>query len=103
MKFNKIIVNISYTLIFLCISSCKKWVDEKGPDLGLTNKYCNIPDAVNYNWGFPGIADSLVCYYPADVFKGDFILHDSIFGTNDSFISAHSKQLHIEANGKERF
>lgn len=102
MKVYKITLSLGCLLVLLGTNSCDKWIDEKAPDIGLDKKYCNIPDAVNYNWNFPGIADSSVCYYPADVFKGDFILYDTIRGNNDSFISAQTRQLHIEADGKEK-
>lgn len=72
--------------------SCAKYKDPKGyTDPRLTNHYCNDPNAVNYNWGFPGIPDNSVCYYPTDVFAGKYLFHDSIFlQSNGLFILADS-------------
>lgn len=41
--------------------------------------YCNDPIAINYNHGFPGTAQNSVCIYPTDVFKGSYLLRDSIY------------------------
>lgn len=66
------------------LASCEKYKDEPGPsDPRLSRKYCNDPEAVNYNLDFPGTADNSVCYYPTDAFKGSFSFVDSIYlGTN---------------------
>jgi hypothetical protein len=62
------------------VLSCIKYKDTKAtPDPRLTNPYCNDPNAVNYNWGFPGKPDSTVCFYPTDVFSGTWEYHDSVF------------------------
>ena len=70
-------------LLSICIGvllSCAKYKSPKGyTDPQLTNHYCNDPLAVNYNWGFPGIPDNTVCFYPTDVFAGKYIFRDSIF------------------------
>lgn len=66
------------------LASCQKYQDEPGQgDPRLSRKYCNDPDAVNYNLDFPGTADNSVCYYPADAFKGTYKFVDSIYsGSN---------------------
>ncbi len=71
-------------MLVLVVVSCSKWVDPKPIDLGLTNPYCNDPNAVNYNWGFPGKPDNTVCFYPTDVFKGKYVFIDSIYSESGS-------------------
>lgn len=87
---------ISLLLLLAIIAlSCKKWVDAPPvDDPRLTNPYCNDPDAVNYNWGFPGKPDNTVCFYPSDVFAGNYMLHDTVT-KDDLFISADSMPLTI--------
>jgi len=76
---------VAVLLIFILggvvFSSCKKWQDPSAthpPGLD-TMFYCNIPTAVNYNWGFPGTADNSLCFYPTDVFTGSYMMHDSVY------------------------
>src|SRR5690606_9184265 len=73
--------------------ACKKWTDPEPPqDPKLQErKYCNDPEAVNYNWNFPGVADSSVCIYPADLFAGTYSFTDSIYDGQEFFDSAHSQ------------
>jgi len=63
--------------------SCNKynWHDPKPySDPNLNGRYyCNDPDAVNYNWGFPGKPDNTLCVYPTDVFKGKYVFVDSVY------------------------
>lgn len=63
------------------MAGCKKYEDKPGDgsDPRLQNPYCNNPDAVNYNWGFPGKPDSSVCTYPTDYFGGQYLFVDSVF------------------------
>lgn len=68
-------------LIIISLSACKKYSDIKGvhdPRLDSTF-YCNDPEAVNYNWGFPGIPKDSVCFFPTDVFSGTYLFKDSIY------------------------
>lgn len=69
------------------IASCLKTEDPEpaNPPDGLTGHYCNDPNAINYNWGFPGIEDSTVCVYPVDSFLGQWTLTDSVFHPDSSF------------------
>ena len=77
--------------------SCAKWKDPAPTtDPRLTNPYCNDPNAVNYNWGFPGKPDNSICYYPTDLFKGAYMYHDTIY-KNGFFIGADSFLLNIHA------
>ncbi len=72
--------------------SCKKWSDpapKEVPGIG-DRKYCNDPEAVNYNWGFPGVADSSICYYPVDIFKGTWLFTDSVYNDDNTLDSVKS-------------
>lgn len=92
-------------LLSLGLSSCKKWTDPQppyDPRLG-ENRYCNDPEAVNYNWNFPGVADNSVCIFPADLFKGTYTFTDSIYNSESVFDSARPQTiytLHLIALGK---
>ncbi|MBC7553481.1 MAG: hypothetical protein H7257_05840 [Taibaiella sp.] len=93
-----IIIIISGLAVFtLGFSACKKWEDPAAvSDPRLTNPYCNDPDAVNYNWGFPGKPDNTLCYFPTDLFKGTWLLVDSVYITSTGlFIHADSIYLNI--------
>jgi hypothetical protein len=87
------------------MASCKKWKDEKGPtDPRLSRKYCNDPEAVNYNWDFPGTPDNSVCFYPSDGFKGAYSFTDSIFNAADNkFIKTINYTLYFGPRGKQKF
>jgi len=65
--------------------SCNKSGDKKGQDISdqLNSRYCNIPTAVNYNWGFPGIADNSICVFGTDFFVGNWMFVDTV-RTSDS-------------------
>ena len=86
------------------IASCKKWSDPAPTnDPRLTNPYCNDPDAVNYNWGFPGKPDNSVCFYPTDIFKGTYAMVDSIYSTRDGYyLKRDSVTLQIYALSKNK-
>ena len=67
--------------------SCKKWTDPTPVnDPRLTNPYCNDPTAVNYNWGFPGKPNNTVCFYPTDVFRGSYMIKDTVFQVSTGYI-----------------
>jgi len=94
MKFSKI--GLLVLMVPVVMFSCKKWTDPAAPqDPRLDdNKYCNDPDAVNYNWNFPGTPDNSVCYYPSDLFKGTYLFTDSIYNSQSVFDSARSLQTY---------
>ena len=72
-----ILLLIAGTLV--CFS-CKKWTDPAPTtDPRITNPYCNDPDAVNYNWGFPGRPDNSICFFPSDIFNGTYLFTDSVY------------------------
>ena len=77
--------------------ACKKWIDPPATnDPRLTNPYCNNPDAVNYNWGFPGKPDNSICFFPKDLFIGDYSFVDSILVTSTNlFVRRDSMVLHF--------
>ncbi len=89
-------------LIILLFAACKKYSDTPGlhTDPRFERKYCNVPDAVNYNWNFPGTPDSsdAVCYYPSDIFKGNLLYTDSIYDGNSKFVREEVKTLHAVAS-----
>ena len=72
--------------------ACKKWSDPKVPDDPRIHdrKYCNDPEAVNYNWNFPGDPDNSVCIYPSDLYKGTYSFTDSIYSDKNKFDSVGS-------------
>ncbi len=87
---------ISAVLVFI---SCKKWVDPAPTtDPRLTTHYCNDQNAVNYNWGFPGVPDNTICFYPTDLFKGSYNFTDSVRITASNYFTyARSGILNIYA------
>lgn len=79
------------------VSSCKKWQDpapQNHPEIN--TPYCNDPDAVNYNWNFPGKPDNTTCVYPSDLFAGTYRLRDSLYNNADElFLAADSADIVI--------
>jgi len=61
------------------------------PDTLERRFYCNTPEAVNYNWGFPGRPDSTLCFFPSDIFTGTFLFRDSVYRPDGTFDSAASQ------------
>ncbi|OSZ79348.1 hypothetical protein CAP35_14140 [Chitinophagaceae bacterium IBVUCB1] len=47
-------------------------------DERLNRPYCNDPEAINFNWDFPGKPDNSKCFYPIDVMGGSYTFTDSI-------------------------
>lgn len=94
MKFPKIIALFLLVPVFLF--SCEKWSDPVAPDDPrlYENKYCNDPEAVNYNWNFPGVPDSAVCIFPSDLFNGTYLYTDSIYDSENVFDAAKSQNTY---------
>ncbi len=73
--------------LFICgLLSCEKWKDAN-PDVDpriTERRYCNDPEAMNYNWDFPGLPDSTLCIYPADNFQGTYSFTDSIYFSDNT-------------------
>lgn len=84
----------------VAIAACQKYTDTPGvDDPRLHNRfYCNTPDAVNYNWDFPGTPDSTKCVFPSDVFKGHYYYVDSIYNADgSSLLKQDTLQFDIQA------
>src|SRR5262245_8926779 len=82
----------------LLLASCEKWEDTPGKsDPRLERKYCNDPEAVNYNRDFPGTADNSVCYYPSDAFSGRYSFIDSIYDEGNKLIKQESLVIDVTA------
>ena len=90
---------VFFFIVIVCLSSflaCTKWTDtQSASDPRLTQKYCNDPFAVNYNWGFPGLPDNSTCVYPADLYLGTYLFHDSIYSIANVLIDTNQILLHI--------
>ena len=89
-------------------TACEKWTDPEpktDPRIG-ERRYCNDPEAVNFNWNFPGLEDNTTCIYPSDLFKGTYLFRDSIYSADNVFDSARSGIsyiLQIIPSGKSKF
>lgn len=86
-----------FVMVFVW-ASCSKYHDPAAiHDPRLTNPYCNDPAAVNYNWGFPGVPNNSICFYPVDLFKGTYLFNDSVYqvSTAGYFVSFSVKTLNI--------
>jgi hypothetical protein len=77
--------------------SCKKYVDPAPQnDPRLTRPYCNDPEAVNYNWDFPGKPDNSTCFYPTDRFTGTYRLYDTVVRAADAlYLSSDSFDIYF--------
>jgi hypothetical protein len=90
-----ITIILSVLLLSWTVSSCKKWEDPVSQEEPrLSNTYCNDPEAINYNWGFPGKPDNTVCVYGADLFAGNYTFNDTVHKVvNDLFLYADTRYL----------
>jgi hypothetical protein len=94
----KIALGLPVLLIVLMVS-CKKYVDKPGAtDPRLDRPYCNDPEAVNFNWDFPGKPDNSICVYPADVFVGNYDYYDSVYDANNVLVKEQTFALAITAS-----
>jgi hypothetical protein len=89
-------------LALLAYTACRKASDPAPKDdPRLTRPYCNDPEAVNYNWDFPGKPDSTVCIYPSDLFAGSWQYSDSIVSADGTEVFDSAKyQLQLTASGR---
>lgn len=92
------------TILLLLVSccvllyACQKWEDKPAVnDPRINRPYCNDPQAVNYNWDFPGVPNDSVCFYPVTAFQGEFFFLDSVFLGDNTFAYANGYTLHIYA------
>jgi hypothetical protein len=79
----------------LFLSSCEKWKDKPAPDPGFTRHYCNDPEAVNYNWDFPGKPDNSTCFYPTQPFTGHYSYVDTIFDGSYEFDTFYKYDIYL--------
>ncbi len=91
------IVVLLFIVSVVAMLSCKKWEDPApSDDPRISNPYCNDPDAVNYNWGFPGTPDNTVCVYGPDLFAGTYKVHDTAYDTESGlYLAADSSMVTI--------
>jgi hypothetical protein len=98
------ILALSLAIASAAVISCKKYHDEPGQTVSqLSRKYCNDPEAVNYNLNFPGTADNSVCYYPADAFSGNYRFTDSIYNATNSLALQLPLTLQMVARNHNQF
>ena len=89
--------------ILLIVASCTKYTDDPGDsDPRLSRKYCNDPEAVNFNRDFPGTADNSVCFFPADVFKGQYAFTDSIYNGSNKLLAERPLVLNFSAENRTK-
>lgn len=99
---------MNYRFLFYCLGllglslvlSCKKWQDKPADNIGLTNKYCNNPAAINYNYGFPGVEDSTVCIFPTEPFSGNYTFQDSVYMNADTPVPGQLIHFTIKATNR---
>lgn len=84
-------------LALLAFSACEKWKDTPAKDLGLTRKYCNLPSAINYNVGFPGVEDNSVCLLPSTPFIGNYRFRDTFYNNAEELFVGDSINFSIRA------
>lgn len=101
MKYRYLFTSTILFTLMLC-SACKKWQDKPAPNLGLTNRYCNIPEAINYNQGFPGIEDNSICVFAAQPFVGNYAFKDTIYTETDTLYPS-SNSFNITSNDRYKF
>ena len=70
---------ILLVVIVSLLVACSKIEGPSNSQFDLGKLYCNDPEAVNYNWNFPGTPDNDVCFFPRDVFEGTYLFTDTIF------------------------
>lgn len=95
-------------LLPLLLGACKKYTDTPGDfDPRLERRYCNDPEAVNFNRDFPGTADNSVCVYPSDAFEGAYRYDDSVYDGAQKLVKVQridfnitgTDRIHFQLNG----
>lgn len=92
-------------LMVVAAVACKReenQYEDTAPQLD-TRRFCNDPEAVNYNWDFPGKPDAATCIFPADLFRGIFSFRDSVYDSDGYLDTAASQKeytLTISSAGK---
>ncbi|OJW79875.1 MAG: hypothetical protein BGO69_13640 [Bacteroidetes bacterium 46-16] len=96
--------NIFTITLFICFFlSCKKSnTSTPDSDSRLDRPYCNDPEAVNYNWAFPGTPDNSICFYPTEVFSSAYAFNDSVYFKDGTFLYDTPLTLHLYALDKTK-
>lgn len=88
---------IFVVLLSVIVIACKKSEDPNASAASgydLNNPYCNDPQAINYNHGFPGKPDNSVCFYPTDVFAGVYTFKDDVYYSEEYIYSPNSSDTY---------
>ncbi|MDI9320285.1 MAG: hypothetical protein QM530_07390 [Phycisphaerales bacterium] len=96
------LLSCSFLFGIMVLFACKKWQDNPASNLGLTNRYCNIPEAINYNHGFPGIEDNSVCVFAAQPFVGNYSFNDTVYTETDTLYPS-AISFGITSNDRYKF
>lgn len=62
----------------ISLLACSKVEKAEVNDDRLNKPYCNDPEAINYNWDFPGIPDNTTCFFPLEIFQGTYLFRDTV-------------------------
>jgi len=88
---------ILFSLVLFFFTQCKKYKDpDPFTDPRLTNPYCNIPSAINYNWNFPGIPDNSTCIFPAQIYNGTYFYRDSFYNERETLVGKDSFDIQFD-------
>lgn len=91
-------------MVVVTLFSCKKWKDEQAvTDPRLTRPYCNDPEAVNYNWDFPGKPDNTTCFFPTDIFNGAYTFTDSVYSGDLEYNTSYTFNISLIPQSKSKF
>lgn len=101
MNFRNVIILTG--LVLTVITACQKAEDGGKPtDERLSRPYCNDPEAINYNWNFPGTPDNSTCFYPDEIFNGTYKITDSTFDGTYKFDTASLREFTITISSEDR-
>ena len=88
---------ILFSLVLIFFTQCNKYKDpDPFTDPRLTNPYCNIPSAINYNWNFPGIPDNSTCIFPAQIYNGNYFYRDSFYNEMETLVGKDSFDIQFD-------
>lgn len=92
-----------FIVLNLLMMSCMKDANGVKTDARLDRPYCNDPQAVNYNWDFPGKPDNSICFFPTDVFRGTYTFYDSLYDVDFQRRDSSYYDIHLYAIDKSKF
>src|SRR5690554_1322158 len=90
---NNHLLSALFLAIAFFFASCEKYEDKANKDWDGDEFYCNDPEAVNYNWGFPGEINDSLCIYPTELFVGDWIMIDTVFNDTLAIIDIQQRAV----------